>query len=79
MAKVLKSFEFGVGRKQSRYAKYLDGQIWEVNCKEDHPGCGSALSVLACINGAARRVGKKVRSSGVRDDGKLIVQVYTPE
>lgn len=79
MAKVLDSFEFKTGSPVvSAYAKYMDGRVWEIDCKKDHPGCGSSMSVLACIATYARRMGKKVRSNGVRDNGILVVQVYQP-
>lgn len=80
MAKVLEGFEFhGKGRRVSAYAKYLDGQVWEIDCKKDHPGCGSSLSVLASINATARKRGMRVRSDGVRNEGILVVQAYKPE
>ncbi len=75
MAEVLDKFPHPMRRgRASKYAEWLDGEIWRINWRED-TDCNGHESFRSGIHTAARGLGVSVRTQ-VDGDDHIIVQSY---
>ncbi len=75
MAEVLDDFPTPLGKRGvSKYAKWMDGQIWRIN-HEEEMGLPNLESARAALHSGAQVLGMRVRTRADGDD-HIIIQAY---